>query len=520
MGMMKNTQPSVSVNDSARDYLPFEEFVEAQGKMSYLALDAATAQDLNLFAIRENYDFEGLEITIRQIMNCLPAIKRIFAKPILRLKDTGEVLPIESVRVVNHRSVAHAASHSQLWENVTEQGMTPRKLLTVNHKDEYAIYENIVFTHLIDRILGVLSQNIRILRDMLYGHGDLRYNILDRENHLQYYIALGKLHIGYVKDYERYRPRAERCLARLTFIDEVIRSRLSSTVYQKCKGRKEKAPLQKTNIFRNQKDYYRIYSLHKWFGEHHGEITSRGDDTVSFSSDGYDYYCLMLTLFAAGHFNFRFDDRPIDFARPNLTASFGKWNLQIDRVSCPRHSALRLTVQKEVDYTVLLIPVLEAEDRLGAKQAILQSHHADDVQLLAPTEEEKDVVFCSVYDIESFRRIQQILLRAMIYADRTWENCPFCGALLVMGTDNGDHVSVCDHCRTQIALRRCPHTDGAWVETSIINHRPHPRESRESEKRDPILYKRYLESQMHFRNILPLGDGAKCICPQCGKQHQ
>lgn len=517
--MMKNNQPSAVVNDSARDYLPFEKFVNVHGKMSYLAMDAATTHNLNLFAIRENYDFEGLEDTVEQIMKSLPAIKRIFAKPILRLKDTDEVLPIESVRVVNHRSVAHAASHSQLWDNITEQGMTPRKLLTVNHKDDYAIYENIVFVHLIDRILGVVSKNIRILRDMLYGHGDLHYNILDRENHLQYYIAMGKLHIGYVKDYERYRPRAERCLARLTFIDEVIRARLSSAVYQKCRGRKEKAPLKKTNIFRNHKDYYRIYSLHKWFGEHHGEIMADEEDKTPFSSDGYDHYCMMLTLFAAGHFNFRFDERPIDFSRPNLTASFGKWTLQIERVSCMDHSALRVTVVKDVVYTALLVPALQVDDGLAVKQSLREATDANEVQLLAPVEGKAEIVFCSVYDIESFRRIQQILLRAMIYADRKWEDCPFCGAFMLMSRENGEQMAVCDNCRTGLALHHCPQTDGAWAETAITNHRPHSRQSKESEKRDPILYKRYLESQMHFRNIFPLAEGAKCICPECGKLH-
>lgn len=517
--MTKNIQSSASANDCACDYVPFEEFAREHKSISYLAMDAATTQNLNLFAIRENFDFEGLEAVIEQIMKTLPAIKRIFAKPILRLKDTDEILPIESVRVVNHRSIVHAASHSQLWEDIDEKGMTPRRLLTVTHKDQYAIYENIVFTRLIDQILRVVGKNIRILRDMLYGHGDLHYNILDRENHLQYYVTVGKLHISYVKDYDRYRPQAERCLNRLTFIDEVIRARLGSTVYQKCKGRKDKITLKKTNIFRNHKDYYRIYCLLKWFSQSQGETVQANEEKIPFSSLGYDLYALMLTAFSVGHFNFRFGDTTIDFAHPALRATFAEWHLQIDSLSCLSHRIYRLTVQKDRSYTILLIPTLNPDEGLAVKRMAAETYQADEVHLLAPIEGEEDFVYLSVYDIESFRRIQQILLRAMIYSDREWTECPFCGATLELTKDNGDDAVVCETCRTRIALRRCPHTGRAWAETAITNHRPHPRQSREYQRRDPILYHRYLESQMHFRNIFPLGEGAKSICPECGKIH-
>lgn len=518
--MMQTENSYGTLIDRARDYAAFSEFAEQNNHIRYLTLDARTVHRLNLFAIREDFDFASLEEVIDRIVQTLPAIKRIFAKPITRLKETNEIMPVESVRVVNHSTIVHASSHSELWEDIDENGMKPRHLLTLSNEDNYAIYENLAFVGMIDQIRRLVSKNIRILRDMLYGHGDLHFNILERENHLQYFLAVGKLHVGYVRDFDQYRPIAERCLNKLLFIDEVIRARLGSAVYRHCKHRKSKLTLKKTNIFRNHKDYHRIYLLLKWFSDHKIDIETKTDDENSALSEGYGLYCLMLTLFAVGHFNFTFsEEERIDFYHPDLQGDFGDWRLKIDSVASGEHSGLRLTVHKDRTYSILLIPAFQKEYGNAAKMALREVCETDEVQLLMPAEGMEDAVYLSLYDIESFRRIQQILLRGMLYADEKREICPFCGNKLSCVQSNESDAYVCATCRTQITSRNCPQTQKAWIATSIQNHRPPKRQTRESAKRDPILYRRYLESQMHFRNITPIGEDEQILCPECGEIH-
>jgi ribosomal protein S27AE len=125
----------------------------------------------------------------------------------------------------------------------------------------------------------------------------------------------------------------------------------------------------------------------------------------------------------------------------------------------------------------------------------------------------------SLFDIESFRRIQQILLRGMIYSDHQRDICPFCGDSLRYVEPEGDAPRYeCGKCRTDLFSGICPTAGLPYSYTRIRNHKATaPSDHRTLQ--DPLLYQRYLEAQMHFRNITPIGEDGKIICPRCGKSH-
>ncbi|MBQ8382170.1 MAG: hypothetical protein IJX47_03085 [Clostridia bacterium] len=502
------------------DYAPLVQFARESRRVTYDQFDAATVRRLNLFVLRENFDFDGLEASLDRILRELPAIKRIFARPIIRLRDTTAILPVESVRVVNNHTIVHASSHSELWGNVTEDGVTPRKLMTVQNEDHYAIYENLAFARAVNVILQFVGRNMRELINMLYADRDMQFNLLERLNHLEYFLAIGKLHIGYVRDYDKYRTAADRCLDKLLFIDRVIRARLGSPVYRQCKKYKGALTLKKTNVFRMHKDYHRIYLLLKWFAEEKIGDFDQDDAAPTESGEGYGIYCAMLTLFAAGHFNFTFDGtQTIDFYDLRQTATFGRWLLSVETVTCDGIAALLLSVTKDRTYRVLLLPTTNS--RLGKVGLALfcGKVEADEYLTLSPVEVEDGQICVSIHDVESFRRIQQILLRGMLYADVQRKTCPFCGgALTASDGASEDSAYECISCRTVIRDKVCPDTGIPYVETAIKNFRP-AKNCGESAKRDRLLYTRYVEAQMHFRNVTPLDDAGKPLCPRCGKVH-
>jgi hypothetical protein len=72
---------------------------------SYAEFDSAVQTGLNLFALREDLDLSALSEILDRIVAVLPALKRIFAAPIIRLRDSGEILPVEAVRVVNSKTL-------------------------------------------------------------------------------------------------------------------------------------------------------------------------------------------------------------------------------------------------------------------------------------------------------------------------------------------------------------------------------------------------------------------------------
>ena len=137
------------------------QFAQAHRYITYDRFDRAVLKEIRLFDVPQEPQFRGIEETLDQIIRALPAIRHIFAKPLIRLRDTHELRPIEAVRVIDNRTLAHVAIHSEIWANVTDDGMVvPRKLLTVENAETYAIYENLVFTRVVDSILRAVAHTL------------------------------------------------------------------------------------------------------------------------------------------------------------------------------------------------------------------------------------------------------------------------------------------------------------------------------------------------------------------------
>ena len=447
--------------------------------ISYSDFDALLQTDLNLFALREDIDLEGLEATLDRVISALPALRHIFAAPIIRLRDSGEILPVEAVRVVNNKTLAHISVHSELWEDVRDGQLIPRKLMSVRQEDDYALYENIVFARTVDAILRLTESNLAVLRDMLYANREMRFNLLERENHPSYFLALGKLHTGYLRDYDKYLLPIERCFEKLSAIERALIPRLSMPVYKQCKKKGTKLTLKKTNIFRSQKDYRKLYSLTKYLSDI-GALELSEEEGVD--ADEYSNFCATLCVFAAGHFNFKFDKyQTIDFTNINTTARFGDWILTIKS----KNGGITLTVKKEYEYKIFLALTNGGE------------READEVVRVTPDGVESTRL--SLYDIDSFRRIQQMLLRAMVYADDGHETCPFCGKLMTKTEDSYE----CGACRTVIRAHICPESGTGYYSTAIKN----------------FVRKLRGEGLYYYRNITQISDEGIFLCPICGKEH-
>lgn len=450
-------------------------------RISYADFDALTQTDLNLFALREDIDLDSLEAMLERIISALPALRHIFSSPIIRLRDVGEILPVEAVRVVNNKTLAHISVHSELWQNVQGGQLIPRKLMSIRQEDDYVIYENVVFARTVDAILRLTAANHAILRDMLYANREMRFNLLERENHPSYFLALGKLHTGYLRDYDKYLLPIGRCYEKLTVIERTLTSRLSMPVYKKCKKSKSKLTLKRTNVFRSQKDYSKLYSLAKFLSDLGAFDISEAEDAPD---EEYLIFCAMLCVFAAGHFNFKFDKyRTIDFTNVNTSARFGNWLLNIGA----QDGGIMLGVRKEYEYKIFL--------------SIKPESGIDADEIVTVTASGVDSLRLSLYDIDSFRRVQQMLLRAMIYADEVHDVCPFCGKNLTKNEKSYE----CGACRTVINVNICPESGEKYYSTAIKNF------TKKSQGG---------EGQYHYRNITPISAEGAYLCPMCGKEHE
>lgn len=523
------------VRDLTNGYADFAAFADAHPSMDYYRFDWSSVHELNLFALRETFDFDEVDRMSDLLTDALPSVKRILAHPTLYLKVTEEIVPVESVQIINNRTLEHATVHSELWENLTDdQRLIPRRLLTLKNQDDYAIYENVALTWLLFRVLSWLRRNISLCKDLLYADRVLDMNVLGRYDHLYHHLAVGKIHTGYIRGFDKLRDVTERSLNRLMYLYNTLAGRMGCPLVTACRPHVSRFKLHKSNLFRMHRDYHTVFKLCKAFAQS-GDTADDSDDLPrDGTGEGYRIFVNALSIFAAGHFNFTCaPEAHFSLYTPDIGFSFLDWTLRLSDVILPDETgALLMTVAKDTEYRILMIPVQWADgnmENLKNKYDAIRSAVSVDEYVVLSDEASDEIDKAgipkkrvSLSDIESFRRIQQLLLRGMVCADRTFSDCPFCGHGLLPEETAGDTVMscTCPSCRTRIRRRVCPETGKAYMTTDIaVPEFTGSVLSADTVRKSTWVYDRIAESSMHFRNITRITASCDIICPHCGKVH-
>ncbi len=509
------------------DYFNIEQFILNHNKIKYVDFDYYVVNDFSLFINFPDVDFEFIEKKINKIFKTLKAINNIFAKPLLHLSEELVLAPIEAVKHIDKETFSHIYSHSELWDNIEDNNIKPYKLQTRIYQDNYSIYENLVFCNVIDQILFFIRRNLRLLKDLVLTKQLIELNLLDRTNHLNYFLALGKLHTGYVRYYDKFSDNIQNIYNKLNTISDAIIPKLKRPVYKKNKKIKKNIRLHKTNILSMHKDYRQIYSLAKSLNEtsFKNDLTN---DEIPDLLNSYFNYCQILTIFSIGHFNFTFGNKKIDFLKLNMIAKFKNWELKL--YSKKKYNTIHIDINADKLYKIVLIPYIdklssqEEVDKLIKK--IKEKIIADEYVVITPHEKDESLLneaYISICSIDSFRRIQQLILKALIISDMKRIDCPFCAKELYVNqelTTKKSKTYTCNGCKTNINDTFCEKTEKKYTFTNIHNLHGTKIKKDSYSKNDMWMYSRKLESQMHFRNITNLNDNMEIICPYCNEVHK
>ena len=507
--------------DLGKYYEIIDEFINKYNNITYVEFDYHVVHNFTLFLVDPDFDFDKLKEEIAYISKVLPPIKRIFSKPVLHLAEKDEILPIETVTKINSDTINHIARHSELWDDITEFGIKPQKLLTRMYYDNYGIYENLVFCKAIDDILFFARKNLRILKNFDYVNQSIEFDLLQRVNHLNYFLALGKLHTGYIRNYDKYSVVSKECLRGIENIYNTIIARLNKPVYRKNKLRPKK--VKKTNILAMHRDYKHIYSLEKHFIKNKNTYNYEFDkSSYNELKQNYFNYISLISIFSVGHFNFKCDDNLIiNFNDLNIDFKFKLWDLNIRQINYKNIKAIEITVKKEKEYKVLLIPIILIDLKDEIITRLKKEIKVDEYIACFPYELDEyydDECLIDISNLESFRRIQQLILKAMIYSDTIKDNCPFCNHKLINVSKDNNISYECESCKTIIHEKVCSKTNEKYFYTDIVNYEIEDLDI-SNYKDEKWLYYRKKEAILHFRNITKINKDFNFVCPKCNKIH-
>ena len=492
-----------------------ERFVLSHRSVTWRDFDASVLDELRLFDVPDDSYLESVERMLDAILGALPHFERIFVRPIIRLKDEHRIVPIEAVKIIDKRSLTHLSSRCELWEDITEDGIKPRKLMTVENVETYSIYENTVFACAVDTVLSYIKQNTLIMKDVFYGCKDIHFNLLDRTHHSLYFLAVGKLYLEYVRSGVSL-ERWARCMDKMLHIERTIRRRLNSPVYRKCRKRTYNITLKKTNIFRSHKDYkeiYRIMSLLR--SENDGEEASL--TSLLGEREKYKSFCKLISVFAVGHFNYSFaHGQRIELDRLRLDASQHEWRLSVREIVRGEIDAIEFKTKKDSAYSTCVIFGSKKDFSPSELEGFMSECRSDEY-LFCNTEVfgGSENLYLSILDVDSFRRIQQILLRGMIYSDGKKDRCAFCGEMSERTPDG----YICRSCRADVREKTCPVAGEKYYVSSLLNRSARGEQDKKTAERRRFLHDRYDEAQLHYRNITQIDGEGEHICPVCGVRH-
>ena len=446
--------------------------------------------------------------------------KSTFTKLLLRFYDVtgGEIL----VDGVNIKEVSQKSLRDII-------GFVPQKGVlfsgTIESNIKYGINEELLIKfdsgnakkiNYILKAAKFIKKTILLMKDILYGCQDIHFNMLDRTHHKQYFLAIGKLHMEYASAHERHYSLYFSCIEKLVYIEKTLTSKLKAPLYQLCNKNKSKIKLKKTNVFRSHKDYKNIYEIAKLFETN---LESKNDNNIELDikNEQYSNFVNLLLIFAIGHFNFKFkENEKFDFFNLDNDCSYNNWNLNIKNISENNIYGIKLTFNKDKQYSICIIYNNVSDVSDNDIQVFKEKNKANEY-LFTSYEKygKKDILYLSIYDVDSFRRLQQLLLKGMVYSDTTHDICPFCGSKLV----DKEGIYECNICRGQIYEKTCPKTNNKYYVTTIKKYTSYANTNTNQKEKRKFLHDRYSDARLHFRNITPLSIDGTLLCSECGLKH-
>lgn len=512
---MKNSSDYLKIynflnDENFSEYNDIYVFCTKNSSILNLNFNKLIEKDIVIFSTNTGYDFEKYGTYLDLIIAKMPYIKQIFKKPIIHLKENSEILPLEAIVRVNNSSINHLACHSENIGDITDKGIVPSKLLTEIYNDDYSIYENLIFCNLIDEIISFLKRNIRILEEIMYVHvylkekNDMLYNFYETVNHWQFYIALGKLQSSYMRDVVKYIPQTQKYLDLSHYLLNSLTSRLKRPVYSKNKKRNKNLKLRKTNILGKDKNYSKIYDLYKKLGK---EIEiNRKNEELSIDFDiKYFYFLEFLFIFSITNFNFEADPNSlIAFDNLDINFRFKDWVLTL-KANAKKDDEILLICKNDKEYKVCF-KVLLLDEKIE-----YINKEVDEVVFITPNEDfayKNDYLFISSKSIESFRRLQQVIQRAMIHSDASYNICSFCGKDYAKKENDDEVIYECHSCRNVLHLDK--HNEKEPY-TTVLGFKPTYINKDNYSLNKKWLYYRDVESIYHFRNIIPCDEKGNFI---------
>lgn len=221
------------------------------------------------------FDFSWLE----KIEEVLPYLDEIIRKPRKFIMQEEEIVPIEKAKKISLESIRHLAQHTNLIQDVSDDGtITPSSILNVHKEESFDIYEN--------RFIYSLLHNLKTFIDMrkrVMGSGSL-YSLQRRIDYKgETEINGEKIQVDVIFQTNEDGGNKNKVSGqldektRLEKIELIINDYFSSLFIKELKGALPvRSPIRKTNVILKNQNFKKVLELWEFIEKY--DVTDKKEE--------------------------------------------------------------------------------------------------------------------------------------------------------------------------------------------------------------------------------------------------
>lgn len=237
-------------------------------------------------------------------------LHQIAYQPRLDIRYDEELIDVSRAKKISNKAHRYLAVHSETWQRRTLAGVYPRKLLAKISDDNYSIYENKVFSRLLDRVMLFLQQRLRELEEQINNIDDALQLDKAHESYYKLTSLLCSLWASNLSDEKSAEKRKELMTIsekNLALQDNITRLQ-SFGLYLKIPQAHKNISnqLHKTNILMHDQHYRHVGILWTKLNKQSQEVKDliKALEKKRQFQEEYNQYALLILLRALEELNF------------------------------------------------------------------------------------------------------------------------------------------------------------------------------------------------------------------------
>lgn len=247
---------------------------------------------------------------VEAIEDVLPYIQKAIDEQRRFIKEYAEIVRIELAKKVGPDSVKHLSQHTNLIAKVEGDMVTPKKVLTIEREDSFAIYENRFLMTLIRRAINFVDNKYSKMKDVpddSYNKISVKRHLVVNENKADFVIGYSReaherladnldvLDVSELSDFDRIR-RIRKTL------NEFLNTQLMQTI---AKEPEVRPPITQTNLLKKNPNYKKAMELWNFLDtykrdgfevvseDYSGKMSDRVKEDVYFTM-GFEHFMMCI----------------------------------------------------------------------------------------------------------------------------------------------------------------------------------------------------------------------------------